>query len=53
MVVACGGHFHGLAARFFFSPGFLRVPFWSKKRLNPFKRGSFCVPEIVQKKLKK
>jgi hypothetical protein len=37
----------------FLFPGFLRVPFWSKKWLNPFKIGSFCVPETVQKKLKK
>jgi hypothetical protein len=29
------------------------VSFWSKKWLNPFKIGSFCVPESVQKKFKK
>jgi hypothetical protein len=44
---------YAASPRFFFSPGFLRVPFWSKKRLNPFKSGPFCVSEIVQKKFKK
>jgi hypothetical protein len=29
------------------------LSFWSKKWLNPFKIGSFCVSKIVQKKLKK
>jgi hypothetical protein len=48
---------HGAALRgqpdFSFPPVSFVLSFWSKKWLNPFKKGSFCVSETVQKKFKK
>jgi hypothetical protein len=35
IVAACGGHFRGLTARFFFSPGFLRFVFLAEKVAKP------------------
>jgi hypothetical protein len=35
MVVACGGHFRGLAARFFFPPGFLSCALLVEKAAKP------------------